>query len=677
MVRNKLSSILCIAGLLASLAGCGSGAIQISQNETGAQLVSVSVTPINPTMAKDTSQQFIATGIYSDNTARDVTDSVTWNSTDVNVVTISNDTTGSPAVGLSSSATTKPGHAYAKAVGKTTISATSGDTSGSTTITVTPATLVSIAVTPTNPSIAKGTGQQFVATGTFSDNTTQDLTTQAAWSSSNTAAATISASGSATSIAAGSTTITATSGSVSGSTALTVTPAVLVSLAITPVNPSIAKGNNQQFVATGTYSDNTTQNLTSSVSWGTSNSSVATISNTAGTNGFAVSMATGSTTITAVSGSISGSTTLTVTPAVLASLAVTPPNPSIAKGTSKQFVATGTYSDGSTQILTTSVAWSSSDTGVAQISSAAGSNGLAVSVAVGSATITAASGSVSGSTTLTVTPASLVSIAITPSNPSIAKGTTQQFTATGTYSDGSTQNLTASVTWSSSNTAAAAISNVAGSQGLATSVVAGSTTVTAVSGNISGSVTLTVTQAVLVSLAVTPAAASIAQSATQQFAATGTYSDSTTQTLTASATWSSSNTAVAQISNAAGSQGLATGVGAGTTTITATAGSVYGTGTLTVTAGASGSGTLSWSAPTMYSDGSALSASNIQGYRVYIATAPGAYLPGSYYFVAAPTTSVVVKNLNLASGQYYFVITTLDSNNRESSFSDEVAAYVN
>ena len=49
--------------------------------------------------------------------------------------------------------------------------------------------------------------------------------------------------------------------------------------------------------------------------------------------------------------------------------------------------------------------------------------------------------------------ASLVSIAVTPANPSIGKGATQQFTATGTYSDSSTQNLTSSVTWSSTNTA--------------------------------------------------------------------------------------------------------------------------------------------------------------------------------------------------------------------------------
>jgi len=96
----------------------------------------------------------------------------------------------------------------------------------------------------------------------------------------------------------------------------------------------------------------------------------------------------------------------------------------------------------------------------------------------------------SGGTTPTKT---LVSIAVTPANPSIAVGATQQFKATGTYSDNSTNDLTASVTWSSSNTSAATISNSSGINGIATSVGVGTTTITASSGNISGTATLTVT----------------------------------------------------------------------------------------------------------------------------------------------------------------------------------------
>jgi hypothetical protein len=105
-------------------------------------------------------------------------------------------------------------------------------------------------------------------------------------------------------------------------------------------------------------------------------------------------------------------------------------------------------------------------------------------------TISAASGTISGTTNLTVTAPTLVSIAVTPANPSIAKNGTQQFTATGTYSDNSTQNLTSSVTWSSANTSVATISKT----GLASGRAQGNTTIRAASGSISGSTTLTVSQ---------------------------------------------------------------------------------------------------------------------------------------------------------------------------------------
>jgi hypothetical protein len=88
----------------------------------------------------------------------------------------------------------------------------------------------------------------------------------------------------------------------------------------------------------------------------------------------------------------------------------------------------------------------------------------------------------------------LVSLAVAPAAPSIMWGNSQQFTATGTFSDGSTQNLTTSVSWSSSATSVAAISNVSGNQGLAGSIAFGWTTIAASSGSIMNSTILTVDQ---------------------------------------------------------------------------------------------------------------------------------------------------------------------------------------
>jgi hypothetical protein len=88
-----------------------------------------------------------------------------------------------------------------------------------------------------------------------------------------------------------------------------------------------------------------------------------------------------------------------VPPPSLVSIAVGPANPSISAGTQQQFTATGTYTSGPTQDITTSVAWSSSNSSEATINS----TGLATGVAAGTPTIQATLGSTKGSTVLTVT----------------------------------------------------------------------------------------------------------------------------------------------------------------------------------------------------------------------------------------------------------------------------------
>src|SRR5207245_8960862 len=115
------------------------------------------------------------------------------------------------------------------------------------------AALVSIAVTPANPSISLATTQQFNAAGTFTNGRSQNLTSTATWSSNATSTATVSKTGLAISIATGTATISATSGSVTGSTVLTITAASLVSIALTPQSTSVPKGQIQQFTAVRTY----------------------------------------------------------------------------------------------------------------------------------------------------------------------------------------------------------------------------------------------------------------------------------------------------------------------------------------------------------------------------------------------------------------------------------------
>ena len=184
-------------------------------------------------------------------------------------------------------------------------------------------TLTSIAVAPANPTIVNGSGQQFVATGHYSDGSSATLTTSVTWSSTAQNVATISntagSNGLATSVGSGSTTIQASLNDVNGSTTLMVSQ-TLVSIGVTPMNPTIVLGSTEQFTATGTYSDQSMQDLTNSVTWGSTSQGIATISNSAGSNGLATSAGVGSTTISATIGSIAGTTKLTVAPAGLAAV---------------------------------------------------------------------------------------------------------------------------------------------------------------------------------------------------------------------------------------------------------------------------------------------------------------------------------------------------------------------
>jgi uncharacterized protein YjdB len=547
------TGVLSGAVTITAKSGSVQGIANLNVTVAAVNLSSISVAPAASSIPVNTTQQFTATGSYSDGSSRDLTALVTWASTASAVATI--DPTGL-ATGV--------------AAGPTTISATLGTVSGSTSLTVAAPTIAVLTVTPDGLNLGMGIKQQYTATATYTDGTSQDLSAGVTWSSSDNTVATIDANGLVTTVAAGTVTITAAAGSASDTATLTVVAAHLLSISLNPANPSIALGTTQQFTATGSFDDGSTQPLTS-VIWSSSNINVASINS----SGVATSTGPGTATITAASGAVSGTTSLTVTSASLVSIAVTPANPSMAIGTTRQFTATGTFSDSSTQDVTGSVLWSSSNAGVATVSN----QGLASSVATGTTTIAATFGSVSGSTTLTVSSAHLVSITISPANPTIQRHTLIKFTASGTFSDSSIATNLSGLTWKSNHPN---IANIR-SSGVANGKKLGSVTISASASGVTGTTTLTVSNATLSSIAITPVTPNVALGSTQQFTATGTFSDSSTQDVTLNTHWSSSAASVATISNGPGPAGLATTVGTGSTVIGATnAGIVAPTTTLTV-----------------------------------------------------------------------------------------------
>jgi len=257
----------------------------------------------------------------------------------------------------------------------------------------------------------------------------------------------------------------------------------------------------------------------------------------------------------------------------LTSVSVAPSSASIGIGTTQQFTATATYSDNSTADVSSTAGWSSSTPAVATINS----SGLASAVTSGSTTITASLNGVQGTANLKVAAAVLTvkSIAVSPANPSIFTGATQQFTATATYNDGSSGSVTSTATWTSGTPAVATIN----SSGVATAVTAGSTTITASLSGISGTATLTVTTST--SVVVSPSSVALAPSATQQFKAT--VSGLTTTSVTWSVDGVTGGNATTGVITSGGLYTAPSAVGSHTVVATSTAdSSVSGSAAVTV-----------------------------------------------------------------------------------------------
>jgi hypothetical protein len=447
-----------------------------------ANLVSIDVTPGAASITRLATQQFTANGTYTDGSIHDVTSAswIVWDSTDDLIATVNS-----------------TGKASGVNAGNVTISASDGGSiSDAAGLEVTAPTLVSVSVSPVTKTIANGTTVQFRATAIYNNNTTQDVTEAASWSSLDTGVATVNnttSKGLASGVGAGTTTIRATFSATNGDASLQVTSATLAYLVISAASnkTSIADGTKLQFTATGVYTDNSTQDLTndSGLTWGSTATAVAAFDFLPGDpKGLITAKSAGATVVSASLGGVNSQDyDLTVTTATLSSITISPKDPIayiIAYGTTQQFTATGTFSDSTTQDLTTQVDWSSSVDTIANIDS----SGLAITTTTTGTTVITARYPAGGpytrtdSTNLQVVNVPLTAITITPSSKSTYVGETFQYAAVGTFSDGSNTyyiDITNLVVWESSDNTRLIISNSTGSYGLATPIAAGSSNITA------------------------------------------------------------------------------------------------------------------------------------------------------------------------------------------------------
>ena len=393
------------------------------------------------------------------------------------------------------------------------------------------------------------------------------------WSSSDSLIASVSDSGVVHALQAGRTGVIATSEGVSAAASVTVSalPAPPVaSVSVSLAASSLTVGQSTQ--ATAVEKDASGNTLTGrTATFASSNTAVATVSNA----GYVTAISAGSAVITATSESVSGSAGVSVTtlPAPVASVTVNLNSNSITVGQTTQAVVT--LKDGSGNTLTgRSIAYTSSNTAVASVSS----SGSVTALAAGTAVITATSEGINGSATLTVTAASpppVAAVTLTLNSSSLTVGQGTQ--AAVTLKDASGNTLSGrTVTYASTNTAVATVSSV----GYVTAVAAGNALVSATSEGVSGSATLTVTAPApppVSSVTVTLNSSSITVGQSTQ--AVVTLKDANGNTLMGrTVTFASNNTAVASVS----ATGLVSGLASGTAQITATSESQTGSATLNV-----------------------------------------------------------------------------------------------
>jgi len=549
--RSAVAACVLICGAL--LSSCGTNATQGTGNTV--QLAEIVIAPANRSIPKGTKLRLSATGIFSDGTQQNLSSSVTWQASPSIVATIdpqgdltaqavgiaqvsavyqgitgsTSTTVGPPApvsIVVSSERASVPlgesepmfamgtftdgtsqnltafvnwqvtpptiasisarGDLIAMSRGGAQVLAAYEGITGSASITVGAPALVSLAVGSNQASLPLGESESLTATGSFSDGSTQNLTAYVTWRASPPTIASVDAHGLLKGLNRGVAQVSAVYMDQTASTSITVGTPALLHVAVSCNQSSLPLGESESMTATGSFSDGSTQNLSASVTWQASPSSVASID----TRGNLKALGRGVAQVSATYQGMTGNNSITVGAPALLQIAITPNQSSLPLGESESLIAIGNLSDGTQQNLTQSVAWASSGPAIAPVTPA----GVVAAKALGTTTISATAGSVTGSASLTVKDAVIVGLSITPATLSLVLGSSGHLQAIATFSDETTQNVTSSVTWSSTQPSIVGVSS-----GVATAAQVGSATIRAESTGLTGSALLTVTPLMTVS----------------------------------------------------------------------------------------------------------------------------------------------------------------------------------
>jgi len=410
-----------------------------------------------------------------------------------------------------------------------------------------PPPAASVDLNPPSATVVAGATQQFTAVA-YNASQQPIVNAMFSWTSSNPSVATVSATGRATGVAPGDAMIIASTEN--GKADTSQVHVTVASVEMTPATASVAVYATQQF--TGVAFNVAHQPIAATISWRSSNVSIATVNS----SGLATGVAPGDVMIIATADDKADTTQVHVVPPPVVSVEVTPSSATIIVGVTQQF--TGVAFDAlHLPIPSASISWSSIDASIATVSA----SGLATGVVPGDVVITASAEGKSGTAQLHVNRKQASSVEVTPSWASIIVGTTRQFTAVA-FDESHQPIANVPISWSSSDASIASVS----ASGLATGVAPGDVMIIATADGKTATPQLHVNRKPAASVEVTPSSASIIVGATRQF--TGVALDAAHQPIAdATISWSSNNASIATVS----ASGLATGVAPGDVLIIASA----------------------------------------------------------------------------------------------------------
>lgn len=466
------------------------------------------------------------------------------------------------------------------AEGSAQMQATSEGKTATTVVTVNPIPVASITIAPNAISLritqtTRLVAQAFDAQGNPLANRTFT------WSSGAPSVASVNQSGDVTGVGSGTASVLAATEGISASASVSVSIVPVASVAVTPTALALQQGTSANLSA---VTRDSAGNVLSgrAVAWQSSNDAIAVVSG----SGRVTAVTPGNVTISASSEGYIGTASVSVSNVPVATVTVTPANPTL--GVGQTLGMTAITRDAANNILSgRAVAWASANPAVAAVNA---TTGVVTAVASGTATVSATSEGQAGSTQITVSVTSPARVDVAPPTVSLNPGQTAQLTATA-Y-DANNNVLVLSMTWSSNSAAVATVS----ASGLVTAVASGSATISATASGVTGTAIVTVALVPVASVTVTPGAPNMLVG--DALTLTATARDAAGNVLSGRpTTWTSSNTSVATVVAATG---VVTAVATGAATISATVDGVSSSVAVTISATPVASVTLAPGSASIY-----------------------------------------------------------------------------